>query len=276
VDLALPALFVVATWWSATRLILVLDRLPPDTYRRSLRAAVMVGMGAVGCIAATAGDATPSAAYLGFACAVALWGLPELAFLTGALTGPRRTACPARCGGTRHFRHAIEAILYNELAIAALGALIAAITWHTANRTAAWTYYALWAMRTSTKLNLFFGVRNWSEKLLPEHLRYLESFFKKQPMNLLFPLSVTLATGITWCIVKHALNPAVTHFDAVSCVLIATLLALGVLEHWFLVLPIPVDQLFGWGIVAIETPEDAPPRVGMPVVDAAAAPPPAP
>ncbi len=31
----------------------------------------------------------------------------------------------------------------------------------------------LWAMRQSAKLNLFLGVRNLSDELLPPHLRYL-------------------------------------------------------------------------------------------------------
>jgi len=253
----LPALFVVAIWWFATRLILVLDRLPRSTYRRSMWGAVAAATGALVCIALTASDTGQSAAYLAFSSAIVVWGLPELGFLTGVLTGSRRHACPRRCGGIAHFRHAIEAILYNELAIAALATAIVGLTWHAQNRVAAWTFCALWSMRASTKLNLFFGVRNWSEKLLPDHLRYLESFFKKQPMNLLFPLSVTAATGATWTLVSRILDPATGGFDATGLTLVATLLALGVLEHWFLVLPIPVEQLFGWGIVPLDDTKPA-------------------
>ena len=47
-------------------------------------------------------------------------------------------------------------------------------------------------MRLSANL----GVPNLAEELLPEHLHDLKSFLTRKPMNLLFPVSVTVSTLI--------------------------------------------------------------------------------
>ena len=49
-------------------------------------------------------------------------------------------------------------------------------------------------MHQSAKLNMFFGVPNLGEEMLPEHLRYLASFMTRRPMNMFFPVSVTVST----------------------------------------------------------------------------------
>jgi putative photosynthetic complex assembly protein 2 len=41
------------------------------------------------------------------------------------------------------------------------------------NQVGTGTFAVLWVMRISAKLNLFLGVRNLSEELLPPHLAYL-------------------------------------------------------------------------------------------------------
>ncbi|KAH2812290.1 hypothetical protein KXV85_005170, partial [Aspergillus fumigatus] len=38
----------------------------------------------------------------------------------------------------------------------------------------------------------------------------------------------------------------VSEFDALTCSLLAALVALGALEHWFMVLPVPVVDLWRW------------------------------
>jgi putative photosynthetic complex assembly protein 2 len=102
-------------------------------------------------------------------------------------------------------------------------------------------------MRQSAKLNIFLGVRNLGESFLPEHLSYLKSYFRCRPMNWLFPISVTVATGaaiIAW----WQLSEATDAFRITGLALVGTMLALGALEHWLLVLPIPSDVLWRWGL----------------------------
>ncbi len=193
-------------------------------------------------------DVSPAGAYLGFASGIVVWGWLEMSFLMGFLTGPRRRACLLHCRGWRHFLHAIQAILYHELAIIALGVLVFALSWRGGNRIAAHCIAILWAMRASAKLNLFLGVRNLSTELLPAHLAYLGSFFRKQPMNFLFPVSVTGGTVLAAHYVSKLLTTGVPEFAQTGQALLATLAILGVLEHWMLVLPFPAAALWSWGL----------------------------
>jgi len=236
--------FATTCWWSATALLLYVVRLPRATFPASIAMASALLMAALIGVRAVGPVATAGGAYCGFACGLAAWGWVELSFLTGFLTGPRRRACAAPCGGVRHFGHAIEAILYHELAIIAVAALLAAASWRAPNRYALATFAVLWIMRSSAKLNLFFGVRNPGEGLLPAHLRYLQGFFHRAPMNLLFPLSVTGGTLATAHYALRALQPGAGEFVANGDLLLAGLLGLAVLEHWLLVLPLPVEAMW--------------------------------
>ena len=69
-------------------------------------------------------------------------------------------------------------------------------------------------------------------------------------MNLLFPVSVTAATIVALtCLVAQAASPpngARSTRSASPCS--RTLLALAMLEHWFLVLPLPDAALWHWGL----------------------------
>jgi hypothetical protein len=91
------------------------------------------------------------------------------------------------------------------------------------------------------------GVPNLND-WLPEHLAYLKTYMPKRSMNLLFPISVTVPTLIVVLMVSRALSPGASEFEVVSLILVASLLALGILEHWFLVLPLPDEALWAWAL----------------------------
>jgi putative photosynthetic complex assembly protein 2 len=242
------AVFACLAWWFATGAILYLDGLPPRTFRWSLLGATIVLAAALVGLELTSAQTSVAAAYAAFGCGVLVWGWLEMTFLMGWLTGPRKQACPTGCRGWRHFVHAIEAILYHELALIAAAVVVGAITWRAPNQVGLWTFAVLWAMRQSAKLNLHFGVRNLSDELLPPHLSYLKSFFTRKPMNLLFPVSVTAATLVAALLVRAAIDAPAGGFEAIGLTLVATLLILAILEHWFLVLPLPVNALWAWGL----------------------------
>jgi putative photosynthetic complex assembly protein 2 len=105
-------------------------------------------------------------------------------------------------------------------------------------------------MRWSAKLNLFFGVPNLNEEWLPEHIRFLTSYLSKRPMNLFFPVSVSVATVVMCLLVVSALDLSTASFAGVALMLAATLLALAILEHWFLVLPLADAALWNWALDA--------------------------
>ncbi|WP_425260227.1 putative photosynthetic complex assembly protein PuhE [Rubrivivax sp. RP6-9] len=252
--LLLPAVFAIFIWWFSTGLILLLDNLPRTTFRWSIVLSSLLAGGALLGLAHTASQTTEAAAYCAFTCALLVWGWHELTFLTGWLTGPRKIASPAGLTGWPRFSQAVAAILWHEIGILAMGAAIVAITWNAPNQVGTWTFAVLWTMRTSAKLNLFLGVRNLSEEFLPPHLKYLQSFFRRRKMNLLFPLSVTAATAVAAMMVAAALQAPAA--EAVGLVLVTTMLALAILEHWLLVLPLPSTALWRWAMRQ-PTPEPA-------------------
>lgn len=247
VDYALPIAATAFAWWGATGLIAFLDGLPRRTFPTSLAGATAVLIASLYGLWATRADATVAGAYLAFACGLGVWAWLEISFLMGFVTGPRKHACPLGCAGRRHFGHAVEAILWHELAILGAAVLVVALSWHGANRFGALAFLLLWAMRTSAKLNMFLGVRNLGEAFLPDHLRYLTGFFRRRTMNLLFPVSITAGTAVAAYFVRTALGTP-DEATAVGHTLLATLAALGVLEHWLLVLPLPGDALWRWSL----------------------------
>jgi len=245
----LPVLFALLIWWFSTGLILFLDGLPRRTFRWTMLGATMTLLGALYGLFTTGADTSVGGAYLAFTCALLVWGWHEISFLTGFLTGPRTRACPTECSGWRHFVHAVETILYHELAIIGTAAAVIALTWGAANQVGLWTFVILWVMRLSAKLNLYLGVPNIPEEFLPSHLEFLKRFFSKKPMNYLFPLSVTVPTIVAGFLVEAALIANnVDAFQATGATLLATMLVLAVLEHWLLVLPLPAAALWGWGL----------------------------
>jgi putative photosynthetic complex assembly protein 2 len=244
---AAPILATIVAWWGATGVIAWLCNRPRSMYPAILAGATVVLVLSMYGLHATAADASTGGAWRAFAAALGVWAWLEITFLTGWLTGPRRTPCAPGCRGARHFGHAVQAILWHELAIIAGAAVVVALTWGGANRVGMLAFLVLWGMRESAKLNLFFGVRNLGEAFLPERLRYLLSFFRRRQMNLLFPVSVTVGS---WLTVEFALRAAGadTAFGATGHAMLATLCALAMFEHWLMVLPLPSDALWRWSL----------------------------
>ena len=246
IDVGLAAGFAALAWWFTTGIILFLDGLPPRTFRWSMTAATGVLAAGLFGLRSSSGDTSVAGAYTAFTCAVLIWAWLEMSFLMGFVTGCRSSACPIACGGWRHFLHATQAIIYNELATLVAGSLVLALTWDASNKVGRWTFLVLWTMRLSAKLNLFFGVPNTGEKFLPPHLQYLRSFFKKRKMNFLFPISISLSTMMVVKLVRLCLA-APEGFAVIAYTLVTSLLALAVLEHWFMVLPWEPERIWAWG-----------------------------
>ena len=244
----LPILFTLFFWWFSTGVILYLDGLPVRTFRWSFLAASVLLAAALYGLSATRNDTSVGGAYLAFTCGLLAWAWQEVSFLLGFVTGPRQSASPAGCSPWTHFVCAIQAILYHELALALTAFAVVALTWKAPNQVGTWTFLLLWCMRQSAKLNLFFGVRNLNENFLPEHLRYLQSYFTKRRMNLLFPVSVTAASLFAALLWHGALADDVAAFEATGLTFAGTLLSLAILEHWFMVLPLPSEALWNWGL----------------------------
>jgi putative photosynthetic complex assembly protein 2 len=257
----LPAILGILVWWISTGLVLFLVWRPAEQRRLSM--AVMTAVLPVALYALTASSAvtTPTSAYTGFAAALVLWAWHEMSFLLGIVTGPRAVACVKVPNARASLSAATETVIYHEFAIALTAALAVMLTWGEPNQCGTWTFIILWLMRLSTKINIYLGVPNVTENFLPKHLGYLKSYFCHRAMNAFFPVSVTLATAVTVWLGAMALNGNASDFEAVSFALLATFAALGVIEHWFLVLPMPAAELWTWSLPAHDkqqTPAAAP------------------
>lgn len=246
----LPVLFTIFVWWFSTGAILWLGRLPRASFRWIMLGSTgVLGFALVG-LAISAAQTTVASAYCAFTCAVLVWGWQEIAFLLGYVTGARRTECPADSRGWRRAWHAVEAILHHELALVVLALLVFAASWNQPNQTGWWTYLVLWSMRLSAKMNLFLGVRNLSENFLPAHLAYLQSYFSRRAFNWLMPVSLIGATAVAVPLWTAVAVQSADGFAATSLCLIAGLLTLAVIEHLFMVAPIPTSWLWKWGMRA--------------------------
>ncbi len=245
--LLVPVVFAIFVWWFSTGVVLLLNGMPRTTFRWSVLISSVLALTAMYGLSHTAATLSVVNAYCAFTCALLVWGWHELTFLTGWLTGPRRQACTA-AGGWPRFNQAVAAILWHELAILASGVLIAVITFNAANKIGLWTFVVLWVMRTSAKLNLFFGVRNLSEEFLPAHLTYMGSYFKRRPMNVFLPFSIVLSTLALVYIARHAMNIDTPPAETVGLILVGSMLAMAILEHFLLVLPLPSTALWRWAM----------------------------
>lgn len=243
-----PVLFSILLWWAGTGLILYLDSLPGRSHRWTMLGATVLSIAALAGLASTRMEQSIGAAYLAFACAVAIWGWVETSFLLGIVTGPRRTPCPAGARGLKRALYAAQVVLYHEFALALGAALVAWSSSGGTNRVGIYTYAVLWVMRLSAKLNMHLGVRNRYAEFLPPHLAYVQSYFADKPINPLFPFSVILssiAATLLWCAASAS---PITPYGTVSQGLVASMLTLAVLEHWMLVLPVHPEALWHWGI----------------------------
>lgn len=246
-DYAAPVLFAMFVWWFSTGAIIWLDGLPRWTFKWSMGAATLIaGLGFWG-LAHSASGVDASDAYLAFASALAVWAWLEMSFYMGWVTGLQRHRCPHGCSGWRHFGHALRANIWHELAILAFGAMVVAIAWGAPNQTGLWTFAILWWMHESARLNVFLGVRNLNEHFVPPHLEFLKGFLRKADMNLLFPVSVTVSTVACTFLAIEAIE-AGSQFERAGAMFLTTMMALAIIEHWFLILPLPFERLWSWSL----------------------------
>jgi putative photosynthetic complex assembly protein 2 len=247
-DFVLPVLYALFLWWITTGLLLYLHRLPARTHRWSMLGMSLLAAAALYGHLVSSAETDLFSAYLAFTCGVVLWGWLEIGYFTGILVGPHSEPCPQSAGGWRRFLLAIRTSLFHEVGILATAALLAALSWNASNQVATWAFVVLWLMRWSAKLNLFLGVPNLNEHWLPEHMRFLSTYMVRRSMNPLFPVSVTAASVILGLLVQLASAAEPASLQRVGLMLVSSLLALGILEHWFLVLPTSEETLWRWAL----------------------------
>ncbi len=240
-----PLFFVLLMWFSGTAAVVWLDSRPRRTFGLSYTLAGIAAFGAFGAMAVLARSPGATAAYAGFAAAIVLWGWHEMGFLMGFVAGPSKAPCPPGIKGWARFQAATATVIHHEMALAATALALFAISWGQPNITGPLAFLLLFVMRLSAKFNLFLGVPNLSDEVFPEHLAYLKSYFRKAPLNALFPFSIMFGLGVTlwaWLAAEQAGSAG----GAATGALLAGLAFLGTVEHLFLVLPMRDAALWQW------------------------------
>ena len=238
--------FAAMCWWVGTGVILWLDRLPPKSFKWSLSAWTGLLLLSFWGVYESMQQISVANAYLGFGSVIVMWGWHELAFLTGWMTGPRKVALQPGTTGWTRFTQSLGVILYHEVALLVNFALLWLIQNDHPNQVALCTFSLLWFMRVSGKLNLYFGVPQSGAQYLPGHLSYLGSYFPARNMTTWFVLSFTAAIG-AWLWLLSQTQLGVIEVTT-GWVLLASLLGLGILEHAMMVLPWPMERLWGWAL----------------------------
>jgi putative photosynthetic complex assembly protein 2 len=236
-------------WWFSTGAILWrvrhADRAGGGAHQLSVLLGLPLLIGGVAGLGWSLDDPSTFGTYLAFLSALALWGWIELAFLSGVITGPNRQPCPPFAQGWDRFLRATLTILWHEAALIAALALLAYASQGVANAFGLWTFGVLFFARLSAKLNLFFGVPRIHTEFLPRPLAHLASHFRHARMNWVFPISITGLSFATACWLERAYS-APTEAAVIGHILLAALTALALLEHWFMVLPLPDQKLWRW------------------------------
>jgi putative photosynthetic complex assembly protein 2 len=244
-------------WWFSTGAILcrvrLADRAGGDAHIWSVLLGLPVlGLGVWGLLA-TASDPSVTGAYAAFGASLLVWGWIELAFLSGQITGPNRSVLPPGRPEWERFLRACGTIAYHELALIGIVLLLMSQVWGSANHVGLWTFVVLFLARISAKLNLFYGVPKINTEFLPSTLRHLPSHFRHRRMNAVFPVSVIgLAAASWWWLARIA--DATGAGETVGYALLAAITLLALLEHLFMVLPLPDEKLWRWMLPAAPKP----------------------
>ena len=245
----IAAISAIFLWWFSTGILLwrvkTADQQGGDAHLWSVLLGLPLLLFGVAGLGSTADDTSAHGAYVAFLSALAVWGWAELAFLSGIIAGPNTRPCPAFAPTWERFFRAIGTILWHEVLLIALLLYILTMQHGSANIFGLWTFAILFFARISAKLNLFFGVPRIHTEFLPRPLAHLSSHFRRAQMNWVFPLSITALSYASYCWIDRAMA-AQSEGALVGFTLLAALTLLALLEHWFMVVPLPDQKLWRW------------------------------
>lgn len=253
---ALAALFI---WWFATGVILLVVRRSDRTGGESHFLSVVLGVPALAlgtaALIVTAGDTSVLAVYVSFMGALAVWGWIELTFLSGVVTGPDKRPSPPGATGIRRFAAAWGAVAHHEILLLLGLALVVALNAGAENTTGLWTYTILFFARIAAKLNLYYGVPRINLEFVPSTLTHVKSHMRQGPVTFAFPVAITCLTFATGCFAERLLA-AETAGSEIKYALLTAISGLALLEHWFMVLPLPDARLWRWMLPAARPTQD--------------------
>lgn len=247
-----PIMLALGLWWLTTLLLLWRLRLPQQTFRSTLFVvSVACGFAIVG-VKISLDQQTVFSAFIAFASGLAFWCWHEALYFLGYVSGPRALACPQDVTTWQRFCFGVKASLYHELGVILHALVLIWICWDAPNPLAAQTFVVFWLMRWSSKMNIFFGVKNLHEEFWPKHLKYLSSYVASDRGNRFYPVSIVIASLLYFWITSFYGAVGATEFSSTASALVLTMLALACLEHLFLLVRVPDHLLWQWGVSTVQ------------------------
>lgn len=244
--------YVLFLWWFSTGALFLLVNRATHSHFTAITGMSVVSVTAIAGLVMTLDTATVEGAIIGFTCAITIWAWHELTFLTGVVAGRTSDPCPPDAKGFRRFRAAFLAIRDHEIALFATLIALAILSAGAANPFGLYTFALLWVMRLSAKLNLFFGVPFVAAEIMPQPLRYLVSYFRVDRPTVFFFASVGVSIAAFASLFTIAAGSNSPHI-AIGTAAIASLLALAIAEHLFMVVPVHKTRL--WSLLFPNAPK---------------------
>ncbi len=184
--------------------------------------------------------------FASFFWAVVIWAWIETSYYSGMIVGRRLPELEPDAPTGLRLRRAIAANLYHELSILALSVVVVALGWGGQNETGLWAFMILHWTHQSAKINIFLGVSNLTTEYLPDNLRYMAQYFSQKPLNMFFPFSATITTVLATFLFASTAS-ATSAGQQVGQALLFVMMCAAVLEHWWLVTPVP-SRAWAWAL----------------------------
>ncbi|MEI2387887.1 putative photosynthetic complex assembly protein PuhE [Breoghania sp. JC706] len=259
----IAVLIAIGVWWLATGLVLALVHW--STRRglgawQLLPAVTVVGVLGFLLMLYGSGEKTPLGSYAGFLGALLVWTWHETTFLTGMVTGRRKEECPPGLTGLARFMAAWKAVCDHEIALLFTGVILWLTLSGSDNLFALATFGLLWGMRISAKVLIFLGARHSISGLMPPAILHLRTYFNTGQTTPLFPLLLAVAVGLFAVLIAGALR-AQHDYALVGHILLAAFMALAIVEHLILVLPVSDTALWRWAVPGRRSPIGGPKRI---------------
>jgi putative photosynthetic complex assembly protein 2 len=246
-SLALPFAVVTLLWFVSTGLVAMINHRLRQSFGRALIIAGVCALSGLGLLVLTAHSTAVWATYVSFIGGLLIWSWHEISFLTGAVTGSHRDPCPPQAQGWQRFSLATMALIHHEIALAMTAGLLLSLASVTANPTGAYTFALLLIFRLSSKLNIYWGVPNMSDELLPAHLAYLKSYFGPKQLRPVLVITTLVIVALAAWLALVAIGADQVN-EAVQAGLLCCLCLLAALEHLFLAIPFRDSALWGWAL----------------------------
>lgn len=245
--LGLPFLVVIVLWFVSTGLVASMNHRLRQSFGRGLVIAGICAFVGLFLLVLTSQSTEIWAVYTSFIGGLMIWSWHEISFLTGAVAGTHREPLPIGTTGWQRFSLATMALIHHEIAIAMTAGLLLSLAAVTANPTGAYAFGLLAIFRLCSKLNIYQGVPNMSDELLPAHLAYLKSYFGPKHLRPTLFLSIAAILGVALYF-GIAAEQAMTAHEAVQSGLLCCLAFLAALEHFFFAIPFRDSRLWQWAL----------------------------